>query len=825
MKYDARSLPPEIGDYDLCIIGSGPAGFTVALELMHTGQRICLIEAGDQSVIDDETDDLKRVESRGIEIRPDSRRRILGGTSETWSGYMAPLDPLDMEARPGIHDGWPISATDIASHLDTKGYRYDIPHSSQFELSDDAVPLTKIDGLQSKTFQVQLQPLRFRKAFQHVFISPSVDLLFGAAVTRLISEDNGSGVATVHQAVFMDRDGDEHRVSAKAFVLAASAVESVRIALNSSIADPGDQIGRNFMNHPKGTIAKIYFPTPLPKDHPLFQTRGAKFGHYIGLRLPDERQKTEGLLNTYLRLEPSHDAREYPRAARLSKSFKALKQAGSQDRFRLIWGMMAEAAGIPELLIRARDRAKRKKEKFVAVAAVRCFAEMEPLPESRITLSKDVDRFGIPIPVVTHANSVRSLKTVDALLAALEKGLSAAGAGRLERVSSDLKALLENDASHHLGGLRMGHDPATSVVDENLKFHLVENLYAAGGAVFPTGGSANPTLTVVVLSIRLAETIRRSVFKADKAIADAPKPGAAFVVIGAGRRVREDVVPAIEKLATAHVAAIYATSKRAVFGLDRAYDVEPLFTLSSESLRAVSHVYVAVPPKQLKSVLQRLTEFDCSRLTLVIDTPALETQELTVLYGKFAKVAVAEDSAYLPWIPLLKNDADPITRIEFDRSGFAYHAVALAKAVVANGGARPGILRSRRSKRRLNVEFSNGTSAVVNGARDYDRGTLRFHSAGGSVVGSHVDAGNEAVIQPLVEANRCVGFRKGAQSIMLTETESQLAGSFSPDDTIVSRMLDLKRVGLSRLLSDLVAGRKTYTLSEGVEDAVATPGH
>jgi choline dehydrogenase-like flavoprotein len=136
--------------------------------------------------------------------------------------------------------------------------------------------------------------------------------------------------------------------------------------------------------------------------------------------------------------------------------------------------------------------------------------EMEPSPQNRVQLGEGRDAHGQPLPRVRHTPTALDRRSLIALHGALAAEFTRTGLGRLD---SDLAEVREwpitQDASHHLGTTRLGSDPAHSVTDPDLTVHGVPNLSVAGGSVFPTSGCANPTFTIVALSIRLAAHLRR----------------------------------------------------------------------------------------------------------------------------------------------------------------------------------------------------------------------------------------------------------------------------------------------------------------------------
>lgn len=257
MKFAGTDLAYRNKDYDVCIVGSGPAGFTAALELKDSGLTVCILESGGE-IATPTDDDLKVVESDGLRIREDSRERVLGGTSLTWSGFIAPLDAIDFESRPGIHEGWPISRSEIQSHIDNLGYRYMMPSADAFEYERETVGescrIPSLPSLDFKVFRTQIPPFRYGKTFRHTFLPENFDLFLGATVVKLAWHHEGAR-EVVNAAVVADASGRHYEVRAKTFVLAASAIESVRILLNSGrLGNAHDQVGRYFMNHPKATL-------------------------------------------------------------------------------------------------------------------------------------------------------------------------------------------------------------------------------------------------------------------------------------------------------------------------------------------------------------------------------------------------------------------------------------------------------------------------------------------------------------------------------------------------------------------------------------------
>jgi len=544
-EYDGTELP----EYDLCIIGSGPAGATVANELAGSGLRICVLESG-RLRITRHGDALKQVESEGIHIKDYSRERVLGGTSTTWAGLSSPLDETDLAPRPWLrHSGWPITSEELFPFYEAAAARYRFPDAETFGRDGfgalrgkgDLVP--EWSAVEEKVFLAAAEPQNFAREVRGIYERGEVDLYLDASVLRL----EGAGAAgRVAAAVVRSRGGAERRLRARYFVVAAGGIENARLLLNSrdlcpaGLGNERDQVGRYMMNHPKNYHGILHLERTVQEVPYFFGCLYKGYAGYAGLRLRPAVQEERGLLNSYVRLEPLFpwsDSRGIEALVLLAKRskyfFRRWKQRHRDDVVTLrdysetgddsdlqnkrkdllewvglVFTILLHAPKVARYVYYRLSGAAPK----VRRVRLRNFMEMEPDPDNRVTLSATLDAYGQPIPFVRHECTEVDRRSMLALHEVLVSELPRAGLGRLETALADEQPWpITMDASHHMGTTRMGTDPATSVVTPDGRLHQVENVYLAGASVFPTSGSANPTFTIVALSIRLAEHLAREV--------------------------------------------------------------------------------------------------------------------------------------------------------------------------------------------------------------------------------------------------------------------------------------------------------------------------
>lgn len=465
-------------DFDICIVGAGPAGLTIARHFLESEKKVLLLESGDgpdydvtgglnSGVVKDGDGQggltYAYPAGSGLEL---SRYRGFGGTMNVWTGRIRPLDPTDMR-KPLPVPGWPFHFEELEKWYDVALQDFGIDGLSDFYEKCSSIekayyPLTSDSGLTTKAWLDVRQNIGI-EMYDKVEASPNIHCILDATVVNLLTDKKKNGLA-VTAVEFKDSTRKRHTVKARRFILAAGGIENPRLLLlarkksKQAPAANNKWVGACFMEHFVVPVAHAMQPvtgafqmtTTQPIPDTQFETQASG---YIG---PKEAALESGRNNGALGFRPPSD----------------------------------ECQTIPA------------KQEVVAEF------EQLPNPDSRVTLSDDVvDPLGEPAVVLDWRMTAEDKKAmVETVIEAAKKLYSFGTRFQfIEQAHPDNTHLRWSGfASHHMGTTRISASASEGVVDSNLRVHGTENLYVAGSSVFPSGGVSNPTLTIMAFSYRLA---------------------------------------------------------------------------------------------------------------------------------------------------------------------------------------------------------------------------------------------------------------------------------------------------------------------------------
>ncbi len=510
---------------DVCIVGAGAAGIAVALELDGSPLKVCVLESGGPRYAPD-AEALNELEVVGLPLNVDwqIRRRGLGGTTETWFGRCALLDPHDFEPRPWVPEsGWPIPSAEVDRFRPAAERLLEVRRPEALEpnfWAGDEVFAALVAGDVSPRVHLQAGAVRLGRVYRRTLArSANVSVYLDATVTELVATADGARVEHLEARC---AGGKRFSVAASAYVLACGGLENPRLLLLSrgqrpaGLGNDHDQVGRYYMNHPRGDgVGRLYLDPKHRLYRPMITAltmgRERRVGGRMQLALAPEPGllRRERLLNVCSFFYGS----SLERLARLKPSLETIQ--ADLARLRLSRHLVdhglrlaAEAPLLAEATWHRLLRVPFMIDHLVLVDQV----EQVPDAASRITLSDRRDRFGQPLIRLDWRISDDVTRTLRTFYRALAEHLERNRLGRLESPLLDDESFVPDytDCAHPMGGTRMHPDPRKGVVDADCRVHSLANLFVAGSSVFPTGGHAAPTLTLVALAVRLARHLKSS---------------------------------------------------------------------------------------------------------------------------------------------------------------------------------------------------------------------------------------------------------------------------------------------------------------------------
>jgi choline dehydrogenase-like flavoprotein len=494
-------------DADLCIVGGGAAGLTIAKSLGGKGRRIVILESGGLK-FERAAQRMSRGITAGDPYEPLDlcRVRQYGGTTGQggWGGWCKPLGAEDFRSITGMPlGGWPLKHAALSSYVARAAQYVGLP------AADVSVEDPRLFEASAALFSEPclLAPRTdFSRPWESFFKGEDrLSLFLHATALTLRTNEARDRVVLVHAAA---RRGTRFTIGARQFVLAGGGIENARILLLSDgLGNQSDCVGRYFMEHPRLSWGRLQVPNK-EQIKPFDPTTGGLVynppdersrGRYFGIALRPEKRAELGILGsrTWIRPQVAGGSNEGAEALRYLSFW--------MRRGRLHPTLLRQVQKMARHPIETSQAAMLRLGRRHGRAGAYCFEtilEQEPESSNRVMLDSEHDAFGLPrarlewkVGPLVH----RTLRCVQKTITQ-----------EMRRLGFDCALPAEEDqprftwVRHHMGTTRMSEDPRTGVVDPNCRVHGTSNIFIAGSSVFPTGGNDMPTLTILALAIRLA---------------------------------------------------------------------------------------------------------------------------------------------------------------------------------------------------------------------------------------------------------------------------------------------------------------------------------
>ncbi len=485
--------------------------------------RVVVLEAGDAVARKPEELD-QQCEQRGIGYRgAESGRSFgLGGTSVLWGGQLIPLRRSDVAARPEVgFESWPIDYEEVAPYFSLVKHQLGLTSSAETE--DDSVLQQNFPALSSlsNNFKLRLSewlPFKMRnfaQAFANDLSSDNdLNVWLNASVVSLERVVLGN---TQHIEVVkaQSSNGRQLQVRPQAVVICAGALESTRLLLafdeesDASITRNGDSLGRYFADHLSVTCGRFICRDWRSYNLAVSPIFSGGVMRTPRLELSGSAQQRMGLPSAFAHFTfVTHGDTGFDVVRNILR-----KRQGESQKTGLSLSMLGRVVNDVSAMAFWRGIHRRLWIPRQADLLLQVDIEQMPNRNSRLTLSNNRDAFQrkrLAIEWQIKPDDVKVINTV------AQCAVDAWQDSQLSKVA-DLQLTLPDkydsfdslyDVYHPTGSLRMGYSAKTSVVNKDLRLWATDNCYISTTAVFPSAGSANPGLTHLALTARLAKHLQ-----------------------------------------------------------------------------------------------------------------------------------------------------------------------------------------------------------------------------------------------------------------------------------------------------------------------------
>lgn len=527
MITDGRIIPAgSTIDSDICVVGAGPAGMSLALELMNQPQvRVVLIESGGLEW-DERTQSLSDAEVKGQKYYPvsETHLRVFGGSSLSYGGVMTQLGEIDFLERPWVPEsGWPFGKDALEPYQKRADEILGVNHIAP----EDSVG-TNSGGTKWETVPLSRPLVRFGKKYKETLENSSnVTTLLHSTVTKLEVDEDAS---RIDGATVKTLEGNSYRVTARLFVLAGGGLEIPRLLLASNdvmqagIGNAYDNVGRYFQEHPR--IIDCYELPEGSRDLADQIAGAAGTLEFSRLALTDETMRDEQLLNYLANVAFGFAGQHSPQWYAIRRIGVTMKDpwrdspyfqgiGGGQSKVR--WSDVKTTLIRPDLTalslagVLVRPRSLRRWVEIISGV------EQAPHRHNRVVLTTEKDELGMPrIELQWSLDDLEErtyLRGRELVLEELDRLIPGLSRNRMPVHETWPDGVV--GTWHHAGTTRMHPDPKQGVVDSDSRVHGMDNLYVAGSSVMPTSGATAPTYTIVCLALRLADHVKQRLARGD----------------------------------------------------------------------------------------------------------------------------------------------------------------------------------------------------------------------------------------------------------------------------------------------------------------------